>query len=90
LKTVGDSSGDSRLFVEGLARRCQESLGVTVKLGARVTGLRAEGDWIDGVLTSQGTLAADNYVLAQCTVVQCREPAGKSNRIRGTVQRVAI
>ena len=30
--------GDSRLFVESLARRCQESLGVTVRLGARVTG----------------------------------------------------
>jgi D-amino-acid dehydrogenase len=64
IRDLGDGSGDSRLFVESLARRCQESLGVTVKLGARVTGLRAEGDWIDGVLTSQGTLAADNYVLA--------------------------
>src|SRR6185295_9065912 len=64
IRDLGDSSGDSRLFVENLTRRCQESLGVTVKLGARVTGLRAEGAWIDGVLTSQGTLAADNYVLA--------------------------
>ena len=64
IRDLGDSSGDSRLFVENLTRRCQESLGVSVKLGARVTGLRAEGAWIDGVLTSQGTLAADNYVLA--------------------------
>ena len=44
IRDLGDASGDSRLFVENLTRRCQESLGVTVKLGARVTGLRAEGD----------------------------------------------
>ncbi len=64
IRDLGDSSGDSRLFVENLARRCQDALGVTVKLGARVTALRAEGDWIDGAVTNQGVLSADNYVLA--------------------------
>lgn len=64
IRDLGDSSGDSRLFVENLARRCQDTLGVTVKLGARVTTLVAGGDRIDGVATNQGLLTADNYVLA--------------------------
>jgi len=64
IRDLGDSSGDSRRFVEGLARRCQETLGLAVKLGARVTALRAQGDWIDGVVTNQGVLTADSYVLA--------------------------
>src|SRR6266536_5502633 len=37
IRDLGDSSGDSHLFVEDLARRWQEALGVTVKLGTRVT-----------------------------------------------------
>jgi len=64
IRDLGDSSGDSRRFVERLAERCRESLGVTVKLGARVAALRAEGDWIAGAATTEGTLTADNYVLA--------------------------
>jgi D-amino-acid dehydrogenase len=64
IRDLGDSSGDSRLFVENLARRCQETLGVTVKLGTRVTALRADGDWIVGVATNEGVLTADNYVLS--------------------------
>ena len=64
IRDVGDSSGDGRLFVESLARVCREALGVTVRLGARVTALRGEDDRIESVLTSQGPLTADNYVLA--------------------------
>ncbi|PYN59167.1 MAG: amino acid dehydrogenase [Candidatus Rokuibacteriota bacterium] len=64
IRDVGDSSGDGRLFVENLARVCREALGVTVRLGARVTALRGEDDRIESVLTSQGPLTADNYVLA--------------------------
>ncbi len=64
IRDLGDSSGDSHLFVENLARRCQEALGVTVKLGTRVTALRADTDRIDAVVTSQGVLTADHYVLA--------------------------
>src|SRR5438093_912141 len=44
------------------ARR--RGLGVTVKLGCRVTALQAGGDRIDAVITSDGVLTADNYVLA--------------------------
>jgi len=64
IRDLGDSSGDSRLFVENLARHCHEHLGVTVRLGLRVTALRGSGDWIDGAVTNQGVLAADTYVLA--------------------------
>jgi D-amino-acid dehydrogenase len=64
IRDVGDSSGDSRLFVENLARVCREKLGVVVKLGTRVTALRADADRIDAALTSAGELKADNYVLA--------------------------
>jgi D-amino-acid dehydrogenase len=64
VRDLGDSSGDSRLFVENLARRCQDTLGVTVKLGARVTGLMTGGDRIDAVVTNQGMLTADHYVLS--------------------------
>jgi D-amino-acid dehydrogenase len=64
IRDVGDSSGDSRLFVENLARVCREKLGVVVKLGTRVTALQAGGDRIDAAPTNAGVLTADNYVLA--------------------------
>ncbi|OLB07277.1 MAG: amino acid dehydrogenase [Candidatus Rokuibacteriota bacterium] len=64
IRDLGDSSGDGHVFVENLARVCRERLGVVVKLGARVTGLEADGDRIGAALTSQGRLTADNYVLA--------------------------
>jgi D-amino-acid dehydrogenase len=64
IRDVGDSSGDSRLFVENLARVCREKLGVVVKLGTRVSALRGDSDRIDAALTSAGEMKADNYVLA--------------------------
>jgi D-amino-acid dehydrogenase len=64
IRDLGDSSGDAQLFAENLARVCRDTLGVAVRLGARVTGLRADGDRIDAVVTTQGTLTADAYVLA--------------------------
>ncbi len=64
IRDLGDSSGDSRVFSENLARVARDKYGLTVRLGTRVRALRAEGDRIDAVLTSEGTLTADNYVLA--------------------------
>ena len=64
IRDVGDSIGDSRLFVENLARVCREKLGVVVKLGTRVAALRGDADRIDAALTSNGEMKADNYVLA--------------------------
>jgi D-amino-acid dehydrogenase len=64
VRDVGDSSGDSHLFTESLARICRDKLGVTVRLGARVTALRAEGDRVTGAVTTAGVFTADAYVLA--------------------------
>jgi D-amino-acid dehydrogenase len=64
IRDVGDSSGDARVFTENLARVCRERLGVSVTLGTRVAALRVDGDRIAAVLTSQGVLTADQYVLA--------------------------
>ena len=64
IRDVGDSSGDSRVFTERLARIACDKHGVVVKTGTRVTGLRASADRIDGIETSAGTLTADAYVLA--------------------------
>jgi len=64
IRDLGDSSGDSRVFSENLARVARDKYGLTVRLETRVRALRAEGDRIDAVLTSEGTLTADNYVLA--------------------------
>jgi D-amino-acid dehydrogenase len=64
IRDLGDSSGDSRLFTERLGAFCRDRLGVTIKLGARVTALRTGGDRIDAVVTSDGPLTADSYGLA--------------------------
>jgi D-amino-acid dehydrogenase len=64
IRDLGDSSGDSRVFTEALARVARDKHGLTVRLGTRVTGLQATGDRIEGVVTSAGVLRADRYVLA--------------------------
>jgi D-amino-acid dehydrogenase len=64
IRDLGDSSGDSRLFSEGLAGVARDKHGLTLRLGTRVTALRTDGDRIDGVVTSAGVLTADAYVLA--------------------------
>ena len=64
VRDVGDSSGDSRLFTESLARICRDKLGVTVRLGVRVASLRAEADRVTAAVTSAGMFTADAYVLA--------------------------
>jgi len=67
IRAVGDSSGDARLFAEGLARTCREKFGATFETGTRVTALRAEtagGARIRAVETSRGERVADVYVLA--------------------------
>jgi len=64
IRDVGDSSGDSRVFSEELARICRDKHGMSVRLGTRVSALQADGDRIAGVVTSAGVLTADAYVLA--------------------------
>jgi D-amino-acid dehydrogenase len=64
VRDLGDSSGDARIFTEELARVSREKLGLTVRLGTRVTALEADGDRVRAVRTTQGPLTADVYVLA--------------------------
>jgi len=64
IRDLGDSSGDSRVFSEELARVARDKHGLTVRLGTRVSALRSDGDRIEAVVTSDGVLGADNYVLA--------------------------
>ena len=64
VRDLGDSSGDSRLFTERLARICHEKLGVIVRPGVRVSALSAESDRVTGTVTSAGVFTADAYVLA--------------------------
>jgi D-amino-acid dehydrogenase len=64
IRDVGDSSGDSRVFADGLARLARDKHGLLVRLGTRALALRASADRIDGVVTSDGLLTADAYVLA--------------------------
>ena len=64
IRDLGDSSGDSRVFTEELARIARDKHGVILRTGTRVSGLHAEGDRIAGVATSAGLLTADRYVLA--------------------------
>jgi D-amino-acid dehydrogenase len=64
VRDLTDSSGDARTFSEALARVGREKLGLTVRLGLRVTGLDANGDRVRGVFTTRGPLTADVYVLA--------------------------
>ena len=64
IRDVGDSSGDSRVFGDQLARVCREKFGATFETGVRVTALRAERDRVRAVVTSRGERSADLYVLA--------------------------
>lgn len=57
-----DESGDCRKFALGLAAWLQEK-GVSFKFGSAITGFDKQGDRIAGVLTDQGRVSADAYVL---------------------------
>jgi D-amino-acid dehydrogenase len=61
---LGDSSGDSRIFTEALARVGCEKYGLAVRLGTRVMALEADADRVRSVRTTQGPLSADVYVLS--------------------------
>jgi D-amino-acid dehydrogenase len=57
-----DESGDCRMFARGLAAWL-EGKGVSFKFGSSVTGFEVSGDRIEAVLTDQGRVTADAYVL---------------------------
>jgi len=63
LEMPGDETGDCHLFTTRLAELAK-SAGVDFRYGVDVRGLRFNGNVVDGVDCSAGTLAADAYVVA--------------------------
>jgi len=63
LRLPNDETGDCFKFTQRLAEMAA-ALGVQFKQNVRIERLAYEGDRITGVVTSEGTLTADSYVLA--------------------------
>lgn len=59
----GDESGDARKFTMALAEVCR-GLGVTFRLGERIERIDGDSEAISGVVTGEGILKGDAYVLA--------------------------
>lgn len=58
-----DESGDACMFTRHLAKLC-EGLGVRFNYGASISGLKANAEAVESVVTDKGEFVADNYVLA--------------------------
>ncbi|HEU4853533.1 MAG TPA: D-amino acid dehydrogenase [Telluria sp.] len=63
LRLPGDETGDCFKFTQNLAQMAT-ALGVQFKQNVKIERLAFEGDRITGVVTSEGELKADSYVLA--------------------------
>jgi D-amino-acid dehydrogenase len=63
LRLPGDETGDAHVFTQNLAALAA-ARGVEFRQGVTVTGLETAGDSITGVLTDQGRVTADAYVVA--------------------------
>jgi D-amino-acid dehydrogenase len=63
LHLPGDETGDCKLFSERLASLAAK-LGVEFRYGIGIKGLATEAGQISSVMTDQGSLAADAYVVA--------------------------
>ena len=59
----GDETGDCFKFTQGLAARAAQA-GVNFRYGTDIQRLLTEGGRIGGVVTGQGTLTADAYLVA--------------------------
>jgi D-amino-acid dehydrogenase len=58
-----DESGDSRLFTQGLARACEE-MGGRFHYGTTIRHIAVAGERVEKIITDQGDLEAEAYVLA--------------------------
>jgi D-amino-acid dehydrogenase len=58
-----DESGDAHVFTQELAERCRAG-GVSFRFNTQVTGFRMGSDRVEAVLTEQGDIAGDIFVLA--------------------------
>ncbi len=63
LRLPGDETGDCQAFTRQLAEHCRE-LGVEFRMNTAVQGLMCQQHRIDGVITNQGNLKADAYLMA--------------------------
>ncbi len=63
LRLPGDETGDCFKFTQGLATKA-EGLGVTFRWGVAIDRLIGRGGIVTGVMTSEGLLTADAFVLA--------------------------
>ncbi|MBC7404581.1 MAG: D-amino acid dehydrogenase [Cytophaga sp.] len=63
LRLPGDETGDCFKFTQNLAKLAEE-LGVKFKYGVSIERLMTEGDKMTGVMTSEGVVTADSFVLA--------------------------
>lgn len=59
-----DESGDVNKFTRGLADFCKRELGVRFRLGTAIQGFQLAGRKIEHLVTDDGPLAADLYVLS--------------------------
>jgi len=59
----GDESGDARKFTVELANACR-GLGVTFRLGEKIERIEGDRDAVSGVVTGNGLIKGDAYVLA--------------------------
>lgn len=64
LRLPNDETGDCNLFTKGLAKFCQESLGVRFLFNQLIDNLVIENNKITGVMVGGEKLQADAYVLA--------------------------
>ena len=63
LRLPGDETGDAFQFTQRLAEMAA-SLGVVFRFGTEIRGLATEGDHISGIITADGVISADRYVVA--------------------------
>ncbi len=63
LRLPGDETGDCFKFTQALAAMAAQ-LGVTFRNGVDILGLRQSGGAIDSVMTSQGDMKADAFVMS--------------------------
>jgi D-amino-acid dehydrogenase len=63
LRLPGDETGDCFLFTHRLAEMAK-ALGVDFRFGVNIRGLQRGGAALSGVLTDQGVVQADRYLLA--------------------------
>ena len=59
-----DESGDCHTFTNRLAEHCASQLGVQFRWSTEIERIATEADRVTGIITNQGTLTADAYVLA--------------------------